>query len=195
MGSGQRRDNGLLRATVLPEAMTEATPEQAARAFAEHEAFEEHDERFVTTTTPFDAGVLVGETNDSALRYRVLVEVPTLSAAVEESVADVVTEGWLDTFRLRLEDVSMAVPGDATITEPEARVEEDAVVVETTFHEGDADRAPRTAKAIVDYVEGTYVEGVVPGYEYRPPVSDMLASARHGGADDSETNTDGSVSM
>ena len=36
------------------------------------------------------------------------------------------------------------------------------------------------AKTFVEYVEGTYVEGVVPGYDYRPPVSDLLSQAGQG---------------
>jgi hypothetical protein len=181
--------------------MTEGVPEQAARAFADHSAFEESEESkesekggadFTVGTTGFDAGVRIEDADEPALRYRVLVELPTLSAAVEGAVADVVEEGWFDTFSLRLDDAAMAVPGNAEIPEPDTRVEGDTVVVETTVREGSADRAPRTAKAIVDYVEGTYVEGVVPGYEYRPPVSDLLASARHDAADgpDSESDSD-----
>jgi len=33
---------------------------------------------------------------------------------------------------------------------------------------------------------------VIPGYEYGPPVSDLLASARH---DDSDTDTSGPMPM
>jgi len=47
-----------------------------------------------------------------------------------------------------------------------------------------ADRSPATAAdiatAFAEFVEGTYVEGVVPGYEYEPPVADLLAQASQG---------------
>ncbi|MEF8975818.1 MAG: DUF5813 family protein, partial [Halapricum sp.] len=34
----------------------------------------------------------------------------------------------------------------------------------------------------VEYVEGTYVEGAVPGYDYEPPVADLLNQAQSGGS-------------
>lgn len=178
--------------------MSEAVPERAIQAFSDHEAFCEHGDlaaespTFLVTTTRFDARVVAEAIGRPTLRYRVVVEVPTLSAAVEDRVADVVEEGWFDTFRLRLEDAAMAVPGSVEIAAPEARTGGETVVVETTFREGNPDRAVRTAKALVDYVEGTYAEGVVPGYEYRPPVSDLLASARQ---DDSDTGAGGPMPM
>lgn len=183
--------------------MTDEPSERVRHAFGGHDAFDERDATesggpgFVVTTTRFDAWVVVedgehpGNADRSGRRYRVTVEVPTLSAAVEERVADVVEDGWFDTFRLRLEDAAMAVPGTVEIDGPETRIEGERVVVEATF-EDDADRAPRTAKALVDYVEGTYAEGVIPGYEYRPPISDLLASARH---DDSSTDAGGPMPM
>jgi hypothetical protein len=197
--------------------MTDAVPERVRQAFADHEAFEESTESkegepgFLVTTTSFDATVRIetsedgnglGDSEDpsgSALRYRVLCRVPTLSAAVEGPVETVVEEGWFDTFSLRLEDAAMAVPGTTEIAGPEAHAEGGTILVEAGFEAGSAGRATDVAKALVDYVEGTYVEGVIPGYEYRPPVSDLLASARQGGSDengdDSATSADGSMPM
>jgi len=37
------------------------------------------------------------------------------------------------------------------------------------------------AGALIDFVEGTYVQGVIPGYEYTAPVSDLLSAARQQG--------------
>ena len=34
---------------------------------------------------------------------------------------------------------------------------------------------------MIDFVEGTYVQGVIPGYEYTEPVSDLLSAARQQG--------------
>jgi hypothetical protein len=45
----------------------------------------------------------------------------------------------------------------------------------------DADRAVAIAKTLVEYVEGTYVEGIVPGYSYEPPVADLISQAETGG--------------
>ena len=53
----------------------------------------------------------------------------------------------------------------------------DAVAV-FEFEWGNADRVPDMSKAIAEYAEGTYMEGIVPGYDYQPPVSELLARAR-----------------
>ena len=178
--------------------MSEEALEQVIQSLGDHEAFRERsdpgaeDPTFVVTTTRFDARVVAEGVDRSTLRYRVIVTAPTLSAAVEERVADVVEEGWFDTFRLRLEDAAMALPSNTEIAGPDTRTDGQTVIVETTFREGDPDRAARAAKALVDYVEGTYAEGVIPGYEYGPPVSDLLASARH---DDSDTGASGPMPM
>ena len=39
-------------------------------------------------------------------------------------------------------------------------------------------RAVEDAAALVEYVEGTYVQGVIPGYEYGDPVAGLLDRAR-----------------
>ncbi|MFW6045666.1 MAG: DUF5813 family protein, partial [Natronomonas sp.] len=49
--------------------------------------------------------------------------------------------------------------------------------------EANADRAPEIAKAIGEFAEGTYVQGIVPGYVYQPPVSDLLSRARQTGGE------------
>jgi hypothetical protein len=203
--------------------MTEASYERAREAFVDHEAFaerEENEERaggneegkeFLVRTTDFDATVQAEEIGDpegsedaddapdGALRYRVHYGVPTLSAAVDGPVEAVVEEGWFDTFSLRLEDAAMAVPGTVDIEGPETSIEGESVHVEAAFETNSPDRATSVAKALVDYVEGTYVEGVIPGYEYRPPVSDLLANARQSGGDreggESGTNADGPTAM
>jgi hypothetical protein len=178
--------------------MTEDVPNGVLQTVRDHEAFAERDAaeagspEFVVTTTRFDARVVVEAPDRLAPRYRVVVEVPALSAAVEGGVADVVEEGWFDTLSLRLEDAAVAVPGTTEIAGPATEITGETVVVEATFRDDDADRAARTAKALVDYVEGTYAEGVIPGYEYGPPVSDLLASARH---DDSEAGAGGPMPM
>ena len=54
------------------------------------------------------------------------------------------------------------------------------VFVTYGFEWADPDRAAGIAKTFVEYVEGTYVEGVVPGYEYQSPVADLLERASQG---------------
>ena len=137
-------------------------PDRFVRAFEAHDAFERAgSEAFGLTTTRLDARVTAAETDDWELRYTLTVRAPMLSTAVVgEAVGPAVEDGWFDTYELRLEDATGAVRHGFE------------------FEWGNADRAPDIAKAIAEYAEGTYVEGVVPGYEYGPPVSDLLSSAR-----------------
>jgi hypothetical protein len=161
--------------------MTE-TPERFIRAFDVHDAFERDGEEFVVTTSVFGGRVEADETNDWALRYTLTVRVPMLSAAVEgEAVGPAVEEGWFDTFSLRLEDAPGVVRQDLTLEDLTVTREVDEAVVSFTFEWGNADHAPRMVKAIAEYVEGTYVEGIVPGYTYGSPVSELVSSARQTG--------------
>lgn len=158
-------------------------PDRAARAFADHRAFEREDDRFVATTTPFDNAVRVNETDGRTLRYRVRVRVPMLSTAVAgEAVAPVVEDGWFETFERRLEDASMATRID--VPEPAVTRDGGEAIVDIAFEHGAPERAVEAAKALIEYVEGTYLEGIIPGYEYDSPVADLLAQARHSGNGD-----------
>jgi len=157
--------------------MTEALLKSATRALAGHGAFEEREGEYAVTTTPFDATVRVTAAG-GILSYRVLVTVPTLDAAVEgEAVAPVVQEGWFEAFERRLEH-----PGGATRVDPERPVvslDLDAceVRVEIGFQTSRPARGAEDAKALADFVEGTYLQGVVPGYEYREPVAGLIQQA------------------
>lgn len=161
-------------------------PDRFVRAFEAHEAFERADDGgFSLTTTRLDARVTAVETDDRALRYTVTVRAPMLSAAVvDEAVGQAVENGWFDTYELRLEDAVGAVRHDVDLEEYTVRSLDGEAVATFEFEWGNADQAPAIAKAIAEYAEGTYVEGVVPGYQYGPPVSDLISSARQG--DDGE---------
>ena len=156
--------------------MTEPSgPERALRA---SDAFEPDGDGFAVPTTAFAARVVVEETDDQP-RYRVTVRVPTLDAVVVgETVAPVVQDGWLETFTLRLEDVGGVTR--SSVPEPTVAVDEAAgeVVVETAVPADPPSRGAEDAKAVVDYVEGTYVEGIIPGYTYRDPVDGLIDRAR-----------------
>lgn len=155
-------------------------PEKARRAFEAHDAFSETDEGYDLETTAFGGAVTAEETDGWALRYALTVDVPTLDAAVEEDVGEHLQEGWLETYELRLEDAPGAVRDSVDLEDVDVRTEGEAAVATFTFTFGNADRAPDVAKAIAEYVEGTYMEGVVPGFTYRPPVSGLLSKARQG---------------
>lgn len=128
------------------------------------------------TTTAFDATIsLASVSTDSTLT--VVVRAPMLSAVVEgDAVADVVEQGWFETFERRLEDAAMALEGDFA-SEPTVSADGDDLVVEGGTSVDAPDRSVADAKAFVEYVEGTYMEGVIPGYDYTDPVASMRDKA------------------
>jgi hypothetical protein len=132
------------------------------------------DGGYAVTTTVFDGTVTVGA-DGGAVVLTVVATVPTLDAATVEPVASVVEEGWFDTFELRLADVDGAIRGDdADVT---VRRAADEVLVEVELRDLDASRAVADAVAVVEYTEGTYVEGIIPGYEYTGPVTRLIQQA------------------
>jgi hypothetical protein len=160
-------------------------PEKAREAFERHDAYSGGDGEYVLETTAFDSQVTATETDSWALRYTLTVRAPSLDSAVEEDVGSSLLDGWFETFERRLEDAPMAVRDDIELGEHSVQSENDRAIVTLSFPFGNADRAPDVAKAMAEYVEGTYVEGVVPGFTYRPPVSELLDHARQGEGDDS----------
>jgi hypothetical protein len=162
----------------------DATPGRARRAFDDHGAFAEDDRGYRLVATVFDGRVEVEGTEGTGLCYRLTVRAPTLSAATEEDVGPSVEAGWLDTYELRLEDAPGAVRDDVALEELTVLTENGTTVVAEFSLVGDADRAPAVAEAVAQYAQGTYVEGVVPGYTYEPPVSELLSRAREAGDGD-----------
>jgi hypothetical protein len=159
--------------------MTEL-PDRVEQAFAGHEAYEPADgATFAVTTTPFEAVVAV-RVDEETVTAEVTVWTPTLSAAAEDHVAEVVEDGWLDTFDRRMEDASQALSRGQSV-DPEVAVEGDEVVVSATVEAGAPTPAADDARALVEYVEGTYMEGVVPGYDYGEPVAGLRERARETG--------------
>jgi len=159
--------------------MTE-TSGRAARAFRDHDVFERIDDgRFEATTTAFDAVVAARE-SDGRIDYEVEVHVPSLSAAVDGDVAPVVEEGWLETFELRVTDADGVVRGDHDF-EPTVDLTAGEVVVAFAYTDIDERRGVEDAAAIVNYVEGTYVQGIIPGYDYVDPVAGLVDRARGAG--------------
>lgn len=159
--------------------MTE-TPSRVARAVRDHGSFDRTDDgRFELTTTAFDAVVTATEA-EGRIDFEVRMRAPSLSAAVAGDVADVVEEGWLETFERRIEDVDGAMRGDDA-PEPTVRVTDDEVVVEASFTDIDERRGVDDVAAVVNYVEGTYVQGLIPGYDYVEPVAGLVDRARRAG--------------
>lgn len=159
--------------------MTE-TAGRVTRAFRDHDVFDRvGDGRFEATTTMFDAAVAASE-SDGRIDYVVSVRVPSLSAAVEGDVATVVEEGWLETFELRVADADGVVRGDHEF-DPAVDLTAGEVVVEFAYTDINERRGVEDAAAIINYVEGTYVQGIIPGYDYVDPVSGLVDRARQAG--------------
>lgn len=148
--------------------------ERARDALASADGFERSGDEFAATHATFDATVAV---EDDACR--VVVELPTLDAAVvDEEVPDVVADGWFETFERRLGGVE-GVAASADVSEPAVERREETVVVEAAFSGGDA---AEEARALVNYVEGTWFEGIVPGYDYVEEVQAVRERAHQQGS-------------
>ncbi|MFC7096776.1 DUF5813 family protein [Halobaculum marinum] len=163
----------------------DAVPGRVRGAVRDHDAVADDpaDGELVVTSTPFDGRIAVAEADDGRIEFDVTVTVPTLSAVVADDVADVVEDGWLDTFERRI-----ATIGDVTTAghdlDPTVERAGDEVVVAESLRDLNERRGLNDAVAVVDYVEGTYVQGVIPGYEYGEPVSGLISRARAAGGSD-----------
>lgn len=162
--------------------MIDGIPERAERAFEGHDAFERDGAAFAVTTTKFSGRVTAAETDDWALEYTLTVYTPMLSAAVaDETVGEAVEDGWFETYERRLEDAPMATRIDVELDDLTLRREDGEAVAAFTFTHGNADQVPLIAKTFAEYLEGTYAEGIVPGYEYEGVVDELLGDARSQG--------------
>ena len=156
-------------------AMSEV-PDRARRALRDHDSFEHRDgATYEWTATAFDGRVDVGE-DGGEVTFDVTVRVPMLGDAVADEVAPVVEDGWYETFELRVEDVGGVTKKERELDVDVSR-EGSSAVVRTSFSDINERRGVDDAGAIVDYVEGTYVQGVIPGYEYTEPVASLVNRA------------------
>ncbi|GAB7009301.1 DUF5813 family protein [Halorubrum trueperi] len=139
-------------------------------------------EVWTAETTPFDGEVRAEPASDGRVRFAVTVRVPTLSAVTADEVADVVEEGWAETFELRVIDVGGVTRRDREF-DPVVEIGTNEIVVEFELIDGNERLGVDDAGALIDFVEGTYVQGVIPGYEYTDPVAGLLSAARRQGTD------------
>jgi hypothetical protein len=164
--------------------MSEALPDRVRRAFRQHDAVTDPaDGSASVTSTAFDATLTASERDDGHIEFSVEVQVPLLSTVTPDEMAEVVADGWADTFRRRVENIGAVTEGDHDL-EPTVSREADTLRVEAILDDLDHTRGTNDAVAVVDYVEGTYVQGVIPGYEYEPPVSNLIETARAAGGSD-----------
>lgn len=155
-------------------------PESAERAFDAHDAYDRDGDEYELTTITFESRVEASETDDWAHEYTVVVRAPMLSSVVDGEVGPDLEAGWFDTLALRMEDAPDAIRDNLELDRLDVHEELGDAVVVFEFTWGNADRAPAVAKALAEYVEGTYMEGVVPGFDYTDPVDSLLASASQG---------------
>ncbi|MFC6903769.1 DUF5813 family protein [Halalkalicoccus tibetensis] len=145
-------------------------------ALSEHAAYERDESGYELTTTVFDTVVGTKE-DDGETRYRVVVRLPTLDAVVEgETVAEVVEDGWFETLELRLDDPTQVTAGRPSVETDVSRAGSE-VRVEMTFTSARPERAAENAKSLAEFVEGTWVQGIVPGYDYGEPAASLLERA------------------
>jgi hypothetical protein len=173
------------------------TADHIERAFGQHPDFERaDDDQFETPGKPFPGVVTVGfaDGDDAAQCYHVEVRTPMLDAVVEsEDVAEVVEDGWFETLELRLDDAHTVTDAE-TAAPPEIERKGDEVVLTAEFESEDPERAAEDALAIVEFVEGTWVQGIIPGYEYGEPAASLRQRARQsydGGGDGNSAGRDG----
>jgi hypothetical protein len=143
-------------------------------------AFTTRTEGVAVTTTAFEGLLREAVPGDDGVVYTVTVRVPTLRAATADDVGDAVAADWLRTLRRRLADAPQATRADLELDSLDVEATDGTVEIEYVFTWDDAGSAPGIVKTLVEFVEGTYVEGVVPGYEYESPVADLLAQASQG---------------
>ena len=160
--------------------MSDPVPTPAARALQRHDAVAAADGVFRITSTAFDATVTAAQAGGT-IRYEVTVTVPSLEAATGDHVGEAVAEGWFETFERRLADAPKATRAPLELERLDVERQGLDVVVTFAFEWDNADRAVDVAKTLVEYVEGTYVEGAIPGYTYEAPVADLLSEAETGG--------------
>jgi hypothetical protein len=167
------------RSIVYP--MTAETPETAVRAFERHDAYDDTGAEFAITTTIFESTVRIAAREDRPPTYTVTAFVPTLDAATAEDVGTALGDNWAETLTRRLEAAPKATRAAVELDEFAVDRVGDELRIQYGFAWNDPGHAAEIAKTFAEYVEGTYVEGIVPGYDYQPPVSSLLAEASQSG--------------
>ncbi len=162
--------------------MTDDVPGPVEDALDDHDAFEPADDGYRLETTVFDAMVTATPTDGPRDGHvHVTISLPTLDAAVaDETVPAVVEDDWFETLKRRLTDafsVTRSVDGEGPAVDREG----ETVRVTLEFVAWDAREGIADAKALIEFVEGTYAQGLVPGYEYRGPAGELVASAAERG--------------
>lgn len=145
-------------------------------AFDEHPAFDRDDDGYSIETAALE--------NSVELAYGavvVTVSMPSLEAVVvDDEPAEVVVEGWFDALARHLRDGYDVVSMDPAAL---PAIVHGATTVEVTYRlEGsDPSALAADAKALVDFVVGSYLQSAIPGYSYDEPMRSLLGQARSRG--------------
>lgn len=161
-------------------------PGRVRRAFRDHDAFEADDDEttYRATATPFEGVVAAEPVDDGHVRFDVTVRIPMLDEVTEDAVAPVVEEGWYETFERRVVDVGGVFERERDIEPVVQETTHDGVriaEVRAVLEDVDPRRGVNDAAAVVDFVEGTFVQGIIPGYDYTEPVTGIISKARQAG--------------
>jgi hypothetical protein len=164
-------------------------PDDVADVFDARDVFVPGGSGYVVETTSFEGHVTASAGEKWHTDYEVTVRAPTLQAATADEVGPAVHDGWFETLERRLEDAPKATHVAVDLDEYTVERDDEEVVVTYRFSLGGERQAADVAKAFVEYVEGTYVEGIVPGYEYVGVVADLMSAASSGGSEGSRGGT------
>ncbi|AGB32911.1 hypothetical protein C488_09689 [Natrinema pellirubrum DSM 15624] len=171
-------------------------PDLVATALESHDAFTARGDAYDLETTVFETTV----TADDAAgkrdgRFSITVVLPTLDAAVAgEVVAEPVEDGWFETLERRLADV-FTVAHTSTHEEPAIERDADEVRVHLEYTAWDAAEGVDDAKALIEFVEGTFAQGIIPGYDYRGEAATLLENAQNRGQQAADGDGSGGMPM
>jgi hypothetical protein len=147
--------------------------------FVSRDAFESQAERYQVTTAAFDSSVAATQDGET-IHFTVEVTVPDIQAVTVEDVGATVATDWFETFERRLADAPKATRATVELDGFEVTERTDSVEIVYQFSRESPQSGIDIAKTFAEYVEGTYVEGVIPGYEYTGAVAELLGDASQG---------------
>ncbi|WP_455448778.1 DUF5813 family protein [Natrinema thermotolerans] len=171
-------------------------PDPVATALESHDAFTARGDTYDLETTVFETTVTADDAEGKRDgRFSITVVLPTLDAAVAgEVVADPVEDGWFETLERRLADV-FTVAHTSTHEEPAVERDADEVRVRLEYTAWDAAEGVDDAKALIEFVEGTFAQGIIPGYDYRGEAATLLENAQNRGQQAADGDGSGGMPM
>ncbi len=163
----------------------------ARRSLARHGDVRTESTPIEYTATPFETTIEISEDTT-----QLTILLPTLRAVVQgETVGDAVADGWFETLSRRLADAPKATSLSATTIE--LSIDREPSVVRVQYwvsHQAPAQLA-ETITALVQFTEGTYLQGAIPGYEYDDPIASMLSQASEQAGSDGVDPTHGGTPL